>query len=145
MERLNAELTDELAVKAVYPAESKFTEIAYAAYTYTLTLPEASEALAARIREVLADKELSFTKRTKSGEKIVNVSDLIHSATVCYEEGAIRIEAVLATGEGKTLTPEAIVTILRERLGLFGGNPLEERYRILRREIYLADATTPFC
>ncbi len=144
MERLNAELTDELAVTAVYPAERKFTEIAYATYEYTLTLPHADEALAKRIREVFAKGPLTVTKRSKSGEKIVDVSELLHALDVRATDGEIRMTATLAAGEGKTLTPEALITILRERLNLFTGDPLQERYRILRRAVWLADAVTPF-
>ena len=140
-ERLNAELTSELAVCAVYPAERKFTEMASAIYEYTLTLPNADEALAARIREVLTSRPLPFVKRSKSGEKTVDVSELMHSLEVSAENGVIRMVATLAAGEGKTLTPEALITILREQLGLFTGNPLEERYRILRRAVLLEDGT----
>ena len=49
-ERLNAELTDELRVLEVYPAERKFSEIAYAAYEFTIRTTGADAAMVERIR-----------------------------------------------------------------------------------------------
>ena len=143
-ERLNAELTHELAVSKVYFAERKFTDIAFAAYDYVLTLPEASEELARKIESTLAKEHLPFLKRSKSGEKEVNVRDFIHACSVKYENGDIRLAVTLTAGEKNTLTPEAIVTVLREQLGLFAGDPLKERYRILRRRVLLADGVSEF-
>ena len=50
------------------------------------------------------------------------------------------MNATLAAG----LTPEALIKILREKMGLFEGDPLKERYRILRRAVLLADGETEF-
>ena len=85
-----------------------------------------------------------MTKHSKSGEKLVNVHELLHDVSVCAKEGEIRMSVTLVAGEGKTITPEALIVILRERLGLFTGDPLKERYRIVRRDVLLADARTSF-
>ena len=144
MQRLNAELTAELAVTAVYPAERKFTDIAFAEYEYTLVLPNATQELAASIRQALGEGELPFMKHSKSGEREVNVRDYIHAYEVTAQKGEIRLVATLGASEGKTITPEALVSALRTRLGLLCGNPLEERYRILRRRVLLADGVSEF-
>jgi uncharacterized protein (DUF2344 family) len=143
-QRLNAELTHELAVEKVYFAERKFTDIAFAAYEYTLTLPEASEALAEKIKATLTDAPLTFTKKSKSGDKEVDVRDFIHAFEVKYADGEIRLAVTLTAGEKNTLTPEAIITVLKEKLGLFSGDPLKERYRILRRRVLMADGVSEF-
>lgn len=143
MERLNEELTEELAVTAVYPAERKFTDIAFARYEYALTLPDPA-ACAQRIREVLSDKELTLTKKSKSGEKEIVLRDYMRSLTVEPFAGGVRMTAVLAAGEGKVLTPEALIGALREKAGLFAGDPRTENYRILRRAFYLSDGVTEF-
>ncbi len=143
-ERLNAELTSELAVHEVYKPTSKFTDMAFASYEYTLTLPNAEEALAEKITTLFANGPVIVTKKSKSGEKQVDLCELIHSITVRAEEGVIRIDATLVAGEGKTITPEAVVTVLRERMGLFTGDPLAERYRILRRAVLLSDGVSEF-
>ena len=141
MERLNEELTEELAVTAVYPAERKFTDIAFARYEYALTLPDAD---AERIRAMLSDAETTLTKKTKSGEKEIKLCDYMRSLTVEPAEGGARMTAMLAAGEGKVLTPEALVGVLRDKAGLFVGDPRTENYRILRRAFYLADGVTEF-
>ena len=143
-ERLNAELTEELAVREVYFAERKFTDIAFAAYEYTLTLPEADAALAATIEKTLSAGPLTFVKRSKSGEKEVDVRDFIRDFKVEAGTGEIRLAVTLSAGEQNTLTPEAIVTVLKQKLGIFAGDPLKERYRILRRRVLMADGVTEF-
>ena len=144
MSRLNAELTDELRVSAVYPAQRHLREIAYAEYDYTLTLPDADEALAARIGALLEKGPLPVTKRSKSGEREVDVKEFLHSFSVCAGKGCIHLRAVLSAGEGNYLSPEAIVTVLKTQLGLFAGDPLKEQYRILRRRALLADGESEF-
>ena len=143
-ERLNAELTTELAALEVYVPERKFTDMAFATYEYTLTLPSADEALADKIAALFANGPLIVTKRAKSGEKQVDLCELIRSIDVRAEDGVIRMDATLVAGEGKTITPEALVGVLRDRLSLFTGDPMQERYRILRRDVLLADGETSF-
>ena len=144
MARLNAELTDELSVTAVYPAMRKFSEIAYAEYLYTVVTAGADEALADRVREALTTGPLTVVKKTKSGEKEVNILEALHRTDVRLENGAIVIEAVLAAGEGKYLSPEALITALREKTGILSGDPTVEHYRILRRRALLADGVSTF-
>ncbi len=144
MTRLNAELTPELAVTTVYPAERKFTDMAYAVYEYTLTLPNADAALAAEIARTVREEPLLFTKRTKAGEKTVDVRDYIRALDVHAADGQICLCVTLCAGEGKTVTPEALITALKGKMGLLSGDPLEERYRILRRRVLLADGESDF-
>ncbi|MBQ8357652.1 MAG: DUF2344 domain-containing protein [Clostridia bacterium] len=144
LERLNAELTAELRALAVYPAERKFAEIAYAEYDYTIRTAGGDQALSDRIRETLSTHPLTVTRRTKSGEKEVDILDFVHSYEVSFADGAVRIHAVLAAGEGKYLSPELLVTALKQKLGILSGNPTEENYRILRRRVLLADGVTEF-
>ncbi len=144
MERLNAELTEELAVTAVYPAERKFTDIAFAEYEYTLCLPDADEDTVARIRTAMTEGELPFLKHSKSGDKQVDVREYIHAFDLALREGKILLTATLSAGEGKTITPEALVSALREKIGLFTGDVMRERYRILRRRVLLADGVSEF-
>ena len=143
-ERLNAELTSELAVHEVYEPTSKFTDMAFVAYEYTLTLPNASAAMAREIEAIFANGPVMVAKKSKSGERQVDLCELLHTFSVRAKDGVIRMDATLVAGEGKTITPEAIITVLRERMGLFTGDPLAERYRILRRAVLLSDAMSAF-
>ncbi len=144
MTRLNAELTEELRVIEVYPAERKFGEIAYADYEYTIHTAGADEALAARIATALREGPLTVTRRTKTTEKEVDIREFLHRFEVKFENGAICIRAVLSAGEGNYLNPELLVTALKGATGILSGNITEERYRILRRSALLADGETAF-
>ena len=144
MTRLNAELTDELAVLSVYEAERKFSEIAFAEYDYTIVTTGASEALADQIRALLANGPLTVVKKGKAGEREVDILTALHRFAVSFEGGVISVNAVLAAGEGKYLSPEALITALREKTGILSGDPTKEHYRILRRRVLLADGETDF-
>jgi hypothetical protein len=143
MRRLNEELTGELAVLAVYPAERKFAEIAFAEYEYTIRTTGADEALSERIRTAL-DSPLTVEKKGKAGVKTVSVSECIHRAEVSFAGGVITMRLVLSAGEGKYLSPEAIITALRPETGILSGDLTKESYRILRRRALLADGETTF-
>ena len=144
LERLNAELTEELRALEVYPAEQKFSEIAYASYDFTIRTTGADQALADRIAAALAAPGLTVTRRTKSGEKEVDIKEFLQRFEVAFDSGVITVNAVLAAGEGRYLSPELLVTALKTHLGILSGNPTEESYRILRRAVLLADAKTVF-
>jgi hypothetical protein len=141
---LNDELTEELQALEVYPAERKFGEVAFAEYDYTIVTTGADEALAAEIDRVLHTRPLTVTRRTKSGEKEVDILDFIHRCGAKFENGAIKLNAVLSAGEGNYLNPELLITALKGTVGILSGNVTEESYRILRRRVLLADGETAF-
>ena len=142
--RLNAELTDELCVLEVYPATEKFTAIAFAEYEYTVVTTGADAALAARVEAALQGGGLTVIKKSKSGEKEIDLSAHILSSEVRLEGGVITICAKLCAAEGKYISPEALITALREKTGILTGDPTREHYRILRRRALLADGKTEF-
>jgi radical SAM-linked protein len=142
--RLNAELTEELAAIAVYPAERKFSEMAFAVYAYSIKTTDADEATVAAIKAALSDPALSYFKHSKAGDKEVLVSDYLRAFDVELADGVITLNATLSVGEGKTLTPEALISVLRARVGILSGDPTKESYRILRRRVLLADGMTDF-
>ncbi len=144
LQRLNNELTDELRALAVYPAERKFSEIAFAEYDYTIRTAGADEAMASAIEAALTEAPLTVLRRTKSGEKETDILPMIHRVTVNFADGAICVGAVLSAGEGNYLNPELLITALKARLGILSGVPTEECYRILRRRVLLADGETEF-
>lgn len=142
--RLNGELTEELAVLDVYPATTKLSDMAYAVYDYTIRTAGADEALAARVREVLANGPLNVIKKGKAGEKEVNILDSLLAAEVAIRDGALTMQITLAAGEGKYISPEAVVTALKREAGILSGDPTVEHYRILRTRVLLADGKTDF-
>lgn len=142
--RLNAELTEELAVLDVYPAEHKFSEIAFAEYDYIIKTEGVDASLVARLGEALEKGPLTVVKKGKAGEREVDVCASVQRFAVREETGVIYLNAVLAAGEGKYLSPEALITALRTATGILSGDLMQESYRILRRRVLLADGVTAF-
>ena len=135
--RLNDEVTPEMRILAVYTPTRKFTDIAFAEYEYELVA--AGEDLAGRVRETLAANPLPLVKKGKSGERTVNLAALMRDCAVTPAPGGCHIRATLAAGQGEYLSPEALIGVLREKLGIFCGDPTAEHYRILRRRVLTAD------
>ncbi len=143
MERLNRELTEELAVKEVYPAEHPFSDMAYAAYEYHIETAGADEALAARVHAAICSP-LTAVKKTKSGEKETDLAPLVRSAVVTFDGKGLCIDAVFAADGANYVNPELFVTALRQKTGILSGDPLAEGYSICRRAVLLSDGETPF-
>lgn len=144
--QLNAELTDEMQVSEVYVPTAPFADIAYATYVFTLSDPsfdlpcEAVEALFAPNADPIV-----MTKRTKSGDKELNILPLIRELHATHtEDGLLTIRATLAAGGNASLGPEYIVTALRERLHLLSdtAHPDSCWYSILRTGFLREDGST---
>lgn len=143
MRRLNGEVTEEMAITAVYRPTRKFTDIAFAEYVYTVEAPGVAGACD-RVRDLFDGRSLTVLKRSKSGEKETDIRPLIRRISVENAGGALTLSAVLSAGEGGYLNPEYLITVLREQAGLLTGDPLTEHYRILRRRVLLSDGETEF-
>jgi len=140
--RLNGEVTDEMAVTAVYRPTRKFTDIAFAEYVYTVKAPGLGGARD-KVNALFSGGPLVVLKKSKSGEKETDIKPLIRRVSVEPTEGGLTMTAVLAAGESGYLNPELLITLLH-KAGLLTGDPMTERYRILRRRVLLADGETEF-
>ena len=137
MERMNRQLTDELRVTEVYVPETKFSDIAYAAYEFEIHTEGADAALADRISTLLHTAPLMMTKRTKSGEKEIDIIPQIRRSTVCYaaDDDCIYLAAELSATTDNFLNPELLMTALIQHCGIMQGDPMKEYYTIIRRRI----------
>lgn len=137
-DQLNAELTDEMQVLDVYFPKTKYTDVAYAEYNITVHTKNASHELAARINEIFAkgSEPIVMSKRSKSGDKDINILDLTRSVEAEYDPttACLNIKAVLAAGSSENLNPEYLITAIKQKFGVLPeeGVPNEEWYRILR-------------
>lgn len=122
-DRLRSAFTEELYVTEVYNPTEKFTAIAYAGYIMNGFDGLAEEAL----NKALAG-ELNVTKKTKSGEKTVDIRPQIKSVELL---GGGVVYAVLDASGGSYLSPELFC---RAVCG-------EGDYGIIRKEWYKADMT----
>lgn len=138
--QLNEQLTDEMYVLDVYKPENKFNDIAYADYTITLHGSYCSEDTAKDIN-ALFSSPINMIKKTKSGEKEVDITKFIKSICVTYADGTISIKTVLSTGSSENLNPEYLISAMREKLSILNCDKLDDFYTIMRNRFYLADMT----
>ena len=103
-DRLRAAFTDELYVTDVFTPRDKFTDIAYAAYRISGNLNITKD----RIEELLS-ANINIVKKTKSGEKNVNIRPQIKSLTL-GDDGALY--AVLDASGASYLNPDILCRAL---------------------------------
>ena len=131
-ELLNEALTDELKILDAYLPQTKFSEITKADYSIELVSPNASKELAKNINEFFAKDEIMMTKKTKSGEKEINIVKLIYNLKADYmTNGNVEIKARLAAGT-ESLNPEFIISALRKNSILPAADLDVESYEIIR-------------
>lgn len=135
LERLNAQVTDEMRFTAAYVPQSKLSEIAFVKYEIDICTDVSDSALADRAKEILTTRPLNMMKRSKSGEREVDILEYFKSVEVSAGE-TLKISVVLKGGEG-SLNPEMIVSALRERLGVLTSD--DESYTVMRTAVYFAD------
>lgn len=143
MERLNAEMTEEFHIVEAYVPESDFSEIKWATYELSLCTDGASAEMAEKVQETLTSSPLNLIKRTKSGEKEIDIIPLISSVKTEYnaDKSSIEIEATVSASSTEYLSPEMLVTGLKERLGILSGDPTREHYSIMRTQLLKEDMT----
>lgn len=137
VERLNGQVTEDMRFSKAYHPLSKLSEVAYVDYMINIKCRGLSEKSAAEAVKLLTRSPLYIMKRSKSGEKEVDVTEYIKGITASCANG-LCIKLKLIGGEG-SLNPEAIVTLLREKLGILPDYPNDGYYTITRTELYFAD------
>ena len=139
--QLNCELTNEMYVYDAYEAKTDANDVAFADYTVKICTTGGGPAMAGKIAAVLARDEVFMTKKTKSGDKEINIIELIDSCKVgwCDESREIVMDLRLATGSARNLNPELLISALKRELGILCGNPTEEHYTIMRERFLTAD------
>ena len=146
-DQLNRELTDEMRVVDAYEPTSKFQEIGWAKYEIALRFDGASSDVADSIRALFAGQPITMVKKTKSGEKEIDISTMIRKIGVVYNSdhpGEIRMSAVLRAGSTEHLNPELLIKAMKDKLGILSKDLSRESYSILRTHVYLADGVTEF-
>ena len=135
--QLNAELTNEMQVSEVYVPQTAFSDIAWGTYEITIKTPGDPIDNARAINAIFTQdaEPIIMTKRSKSGDKEVNILPMIHSAkAVADANGLIHLRATLRAGNTENLNPEYLIKAIRDRLGLIpeGASAEDVWYRILR-------------
>lgn len=126
---------DGLVVTDVYLPQSKFSTITDSDYTIRIHTAGADAALAAACEAALAAKPLVVLKRTKSGEKDVDISPQIQRAAVTFDGEELVVKARLCADSANFLNPEYLIKVLRRDCGILSGDPTVEEYSILRTAV----------
>ena len=123
----------------MYDPETKFAEISSADYRILLDSVSASRETAEKINAFFSSGPIMMTKKTKSGEKDIDITPLIHGLKAEYcDEGKIKINANLTAG-AESLSPEFLMAALR-KYGILPSVPLtDESYSIMRLRVLTSD------
>ncbi|MBR6680833.1 MAG: TIGR03936 family radical SAM-associated protein [Clostridia bacterium] len=138
MERLNAELTEELKIVDAYIPERDFADIKWASYDISITSGGISENTPEQIMQRIKEP-IFMLKKTKAGEKEIDITGLIHSFSCKLVEGDIKISCTLSASSTEYLNPELLISGLARECDLLCGSPLEEHYDIIRTSLYDAE------
>ncbi len=150
MQRLNAEMTDEMQISRAYipAAGSEFSMITWAEYDMELRCDGLTENLSAQIEAYLTTAPIMIEKKSKSGVREIDMTSLIRSVSASYREDergkSVCLSCVLGACGADYLNPEYVVRAVCDRFSLMTGNPAREEYTILRRRVLLADGETEF-
>lgn len=137
VERINSQVTDELRFKKAYYPKSKLSDIAFVSYSIEIKCDGLSAQTAVDTVKLLRTSPHYIMKKSKSGEKQIDITEYIKDIKAKYSD-TLKLELMLTGGEG-SLNPEAIVTVLREKLGVLRDYPEKGHYSITRTELYFAD------
>lgn len=139
--RLNEGLPAELSVGEVYYATTKFKEITAAEYEIRMHTANATPALAEKCVACLSEGSVVVHKRTKGGERDVDVRDAILRVRGewCAESDELVVAVTLAAAGGSFLNPDYLVSYLKDRLGVLSGSPDEEWYHVIRTHLFCAN------
>ena len=142
-DRLNAEMTDEFYITEAYLPENDFCDIGWASYEISIHTDGASEELVQKAQKLLTTSPLVLTKKSKSGEKEVDIIPFIKSISAEYDakKDSVDIKTTVKASSTEYLNPELIVTGLRKYLGVLSGDLVTEYYSIMRTAIFKEDMT----
>ncbi len=133
-DQLNAQLTNEMYVLDAYYPTTKYADIAYAEYTITMKADGIDDTTALKATNCFA-LPIMMMKKSKSGEKEVDITSFIKKIEFESKNGVLTARAILAAGSQQNLNPEYIVTALRECEEI--SKELENlTYRIMRNKVY---------
>lgn len=140
MRVLNENMTDEMQVLEAYYPKEKFTELKWLKYTMKIKSDENPAELVEKCNELFAKSQISVLKKTKSGERMVDIKPLIKSAVATLDGGLVSLDLTLSADPSCFLNPEYIADALRANLGILNeGKIATEYYTVMRESAHKAD------
>jgi radical SAM-linked protein len=139
-EVLNKNMTDEMQVLEAYYPTAKFTELKWLTYTMKIKTEMQSADFAVKCNELFTKEQIFVLKKTKSGEKTVDIKPLIRSASAVADGDMTAITMVLSADQSCFLNPEYIADALRDSFGVLTEEKiLTEYYTVMRERAHRAD------
>ena len=139
MADLNATLPAGLRITAAGYPTAKFTVVDRAVYRLTIRTVGADDALCERLVALLSQKPLFVFKRSKAGDRDVDVSPAILAVTGELSGDAIRLRLTLRAEGGAFLNTDYLLTHLIRETGILSTDPLRESATVLRLALANAD------
>lgn len=118
VERMNAVMPSGLSVQEIYPLEDgcKVRDIAYSKFEITWEFDEGvPDGFMDAANELFARDSIVMLKRSKRGEKEVNIKELMRGITLEQEADCVRAYAILGAGNNN-LSPEYLTKALVREL-----------------------------
>lgn len=145
-ELLNNEVTDELKILDVYIPKTKFSDMVWASYTIEIYRDFFDDAMVNAMKSAVSQAELNITKKTKSGEKEINIIPLIKNfnAELTEKKDKVVINTLLSVNADNYLNPELLLSALNRECGLLDAEPDKISYTIMRNATYFEDGVTLF-
>jgi len=114
-EALNKTLPPDIKILRVSRPECRANDIVSARYTINLTAPCQIERV--KVEEFFAQENIPAIKKTKKGEKEVNLCDFIVECDVDKaEDKQIKLNAVFSAGGSANIKPDIVIAKLAEYL-----------------------------
>lgn len=132
--RLSDSFPEEMKVISVYVPEQKFKNIGYIDYTINLFSSKLTEESCEIIKDLFS-KECVITKKTKSGEKQLDISNYIKLVEAEKIDGGISIHTILTADNENYLNPEYFVSAIKNKLSILQDNEVNEYYTITRNNM----------
>ncbi len=139
-------VTDDLAMIEAYYPESKLCDMRYLSYDIRVHTVGACQALATACEQTLLADNVPYLKRGKKGaaDTLVNIRPGIADLSVAYEEGDIHIRALLDADPSSFLSPDRLITVLKQTQGILSDPDItREGLTVRRMQAFFADKT-PF-
>ena len=142
---LQNSLPKDIKVIDVYEPSSKFNDILFSSYEIRIKDPSLTVESAAVVLDKFSDSSLTVIKRTKSGEREVNILPYINSFECTGGDCELRILTTLSASSADYLNPEYIVNVVYDLLKLKKDVYNDcSGYTLVRLSLFLDDGKTQF-
>ncbi len=128
-----------LEILDAYFPNTKFTDIATSSYKIRIHTENASSELCDSIRKYVNEGPILIVKKTKSGEREIDIKERISAFDISFDNGNIAISCTLSADNANFLNPELLISALKARFGILSGDISKEHYTILRTNLLTSE------